>query len=63
LSRCLSRSDGKKETTTNGPTIAEELADLEAALLAEADPDRQMRLALAIQSRRLQLEAEAAYAP
>lgn len=63
LSRCLSRPDGKKETATNVPTIAEELADLEAALLAEVDADRQKRIALMIESRRLELAAEVGHAP
>lgn len=39
--------------------LTEEMDLLEAALTFETDPDRQMRLALAIQSRRLQLEAMA----
>jgi hypothetical protein len=43
-------------------TITEELELIETELLFEVDADRQMRLALAIQSRRLQLEAEASHA-
>ena len=40
--------------------IEAELADLEGMLLAETDPDRQMRLALSIASRRIELEASSA---